>query len=443
MWSRFTPRARRWTLFSITVLAIVYAGIRFVQAGVRYPLAYDNLGQIEDAFAPLREHIQTGKPVHTENRRQYGPVFFFVMDPLLRITGGDTASLARWLYAMQLLCVSGSFALTWATLKRSLLAFDSSQRMLTLLWLAVIWLSFSPLHTILAVKNVETWELLLISLALYAYVRGWLWVTGAALAAGGLIKLVPFIFLYYLLLRTRKAVVYACAATAVFLLIAQAMYGPEMGIRYLPSRASATFGPSTTWALDWHENVSLKGIVVKLFGHLDTADRGGYFVVLTDRQRSLAAMFGTLAQLLGGLWLTWVLVRRRTPSGDEQTVWEWSLVAVALLILSPQTAFEYTTLGLGALSFVFVRLIRRPTRIAALFFGAAAFFLGAIVPRSVLNRLTAIDLINRWTGYTHLTPSEAYQYYGFPLLGLVLLVAVLWMLRSPITAPVISTPASA
>lgn len=431
-----TPRTVRWALYAITILAVVYTGIRFAEAGIRYPLSYHNLGQIEEQTPRLREHIQTGKPVDTVGARQYGPVFFFVMDPLLRATDADLTLIAPWLYGLQLLCLAGAFVLTWATLRRSVPGLDTSQRALTIIWLGIIWLNFAPMYTILVVKNVETWELFLIVLALYAYLRGWLWLTGVALAAGGLIKLLPFVFLYYLVMRNRVAFAYACAAVVVFLLISHLVYGPEMGLRYLPNRASATVGPSTTWALDWHENVSLKGVVVKLFGRLDTAYQGGYFVALGER-RPLAIMSATLAQLLGGLWLTWTIIRTRGALSAEQTVWEWSLVTLAMLILSPQTAFEYTTLSLGALSYAFVRLVAAPKPVAVLLFGVGALLLGTIVPRSVLNQLTGINAINNWTGYTHLTPSEAYQYYGFPLLGLLLLVATLWQLRPAIVAPTV------
>jgi hypothetical protein len=55
--------------------------------------------------------------------------------------------------------------------------------------------------------------------------------------------------------------------------------------------------------------------------------------------------------------------------------------------------------------------------------------LGGLIPRQWLNRLTMIDVLNRWTGLTHLMPSEAYQYYCFPLAGLMLLLLTIWRLK--------------
>jgi len=103
-----------------------------------------------------------------------------------------------------------------------------------------------------------------------------------------------------------------------------------------------------------------------------------------------------------------------------------------MLIVSPNTTFEYATLALGALSYCIVRLLDRAARPRAgawIALGGALLLLGAFLPRQVLNKITFVETINRFTGYTHLTPSEAYQFYCFPLLGLVLLAVTLWKLR--------------
>lgn len=57
------------------------------------------------------------------------------------------------------------------------------------------------------------------------------------------------------------------------------------------------------------------------------------------------------------------------------------------------------------------------------------FLLGVLLPRQLLNRLTFAAALSRWSGYTHLTPSEAYQDHCFPLFGLFLLAAAIWRLR--------------
>jgi hypothetical protein len=284
----------------------------------------------------------------------------------------------------------------------------------------------------------------LMAVALYCYLRGWLWATAFAIAAAGLAKLLPLLFVYYFLLRDRRAFVHTCAAIVVILALAHAVYGPRMGFMYLPSVLTSSVGE--TWALDWHENNSIKGIVAKLLGylrnphHLTTEQIAvlkrpdGRRVELDTWRAPAAALLGTAAQFLLLILLTWAcLSGQRTPVSAKRIIWEWSLVAVAMLIISPNTAFEYTVLALGALSYALTRLIADPAARArrglwATYLGSA-LLLGALLPRSVLNKGTFVEMITQFTDYSHLSPSEQYQYYGFPFIGLCLLAASLWVLR--------------
>ena len=68
----------------------------------------------------------------------------------------DDWTLAAWLYALQLLCIAGSFLLTCAALKPLMTTSTTSTAPrlgdwpLIVVWLAILWLNFSPLYTILA-----------------------------------------------------------------------------------------------------------------------------------------------------------------------------------------------------------------------------------------------------------------------------------------------------
>ena len=209
-----------------------------------------------------------------------------------------------------------------------------------------------------------------------------------------------------------------------------------MGLLYLPTVAKAATGHS--FGLLWHENLSLKAAIAKMIGRLDTPDyaagRGGSTLVMNDEQLSAAILLGNIAVVIGACLLTWALLRRRTAPRD--ILWEWSLVTVAMLILSPNTTFEYATLALGAISYAFVALVTgrlqpRSNALAWVYLGSAMFLLGVLFPRQVLNRLTFVEALTRWSGYTQLSPSEAYQFYCFPLAGLFLLTAALWVLQRP------------
>ncbi len=357
------------------------------------------------------------------------------MQPLLR-DAPDDETLARRLYAIQLLCIVGSFLLTVGALQPTAPPIVRDAWTLFIVWLAIVWANFSPFYTILALKSVETWELFLVSAGLFAYLRGWRWSAAAAIAAAGLIKVLPLAFLLYWLVTDRRTFLRACAALAALLLLGHMLYGPEMGAAYL-SRIAAGAAGGSSYGLDWHENVSLKAAIAKVLGHLtqpnfDGAQASGYFLALTGWRRRVATVLGDGAVIAGVAALIWTWTRARAPRSHEQILWEWSGLAVAVLILSPNTIFEYSTLALGAISYVFMcvcgasgprALVTRATLLASL------TLLGGVLPRQWLNRLTMIDALNRWTGYTHLMPSEGYQYYCFPLAGLLLLMAAIWRLR--------------
>jgi hypothetical protein len=419
------------TLRIVTALALLYSVLHFAASGVRQPLDHPNLAKFEEHAAPLRDHLRTGRPVHSPNPAQYGPVFFFVMHPLLRDEPDDRTLAAR-LYAIQLLCIAGSFLFTCAVLKPLVPADRRDSWPLITIWLAIIWLNFSPLYTIVALKSVETWELFLISAALYAYLCGRRGMAAVGVAAAGLIKVLPLAFLYYWLVKDRRTFLLGVLATGALLLASHFLYGAEMGLGYLPHVIAGAAGNS--YGLDWHENISLKATLAKLFGHLpaptrDAARTSGYFIVLTGWRRTTVALLGDAAVLAATIGLTRTWIRRRAAT-RAAPLWDWSILAVVVLILSPNTIFEYATLALGAVSYVMVALVsRRPDKFTAALFLTSLVLLGGVVPRHWLNRLTLIDLLQRWTGHVHLTASEAYQYFGFPLAGLSLLAVAIWRLQ--------------
>ena len=105
-------------LWLVTIVVLLYSALHFAESGVRFPLSAPNLGKFEEETPPLRAHLRTGDPVRINNAVQYGPVFFFVMHPLLRTVGDNERALAAWLYAIQIVCLVGSFLVTVATLKQ-------------------------------------------------------------------------------------------------------------------------------------------------------------------------------------------------------------------------------------------------------------------------------------------------------------------------------------
>src|SRR5436190_15406987 len=195
------PRTRR-IAWAVTAVGLLYSAVHFAQSGIVYPLSKPNLLKFEEQTPALRDHLRTGEPVHVDpaiSSVQYGPTFFFVVQPLLA-AARDDRQLSNWLYALQIVCLGAAFAFMWAAVKH--LA-PPGDRPLLLAWLAVVWLNFAPVFMTVAIKSVENWELLLLSAGLYAYVRGHVWAMGFAVASAALIKVLPLFFLYYLLVTDR------------------------------------------------------------------------------------------------------------------------------------------------------------------------------------------------------------------------------------------------
>ena len=97
-----------------------------------------------------------------------------------------------------------------------------------------------------------------------------------------------------------------------------------------------------------------------------------------------------------------------------------------MLVLAPQISQDYMVLALGAFSFVLAACMLYGTRVAWIEFAIAVLLVGNVVPRGVFSRFVLIDPVIAVTGYTHLMRSEAYQYFGFPLVGLLVLART-WM----------------
>ncbi len=137
-------------------------------------------------------------------------------------------------------------------------------------------------------------------------------------------------------------------------------------------------------------------------------------------------MIATAAVAIGGLWVMLTLLRRMRTAEPSRTYWDWALIGIMMLALAPQISQDYMVLSLGAFSFVLAGCMLYGTRVAWIEFTIAVLLVGNILPRGVFSRIMLIDPLMSLTGYQHLERHEAYQYFGFPLLGLLVLARV-WL----------------
>lgn len=440
-------------------LFVAYTAIHVAYAAVWQPLQHDSILQIGGEMQPLQRHY-LGLPVTSDNPRQYGPVFIMLLDPMMRWFAGPdpahlepervTASgepvasagghgLSRALYVFELCCLGISLA-CWLTLfrqwARERYALDAKDIGRMTFALVLLWLNFSPLLYILYVKNVEGWELAFLSLAAYASVRRRDAAAGLFVASAALIKMLPAFFFAFLLVRNRRSFVFACVSFVLLLGVSQWIYGGDLGFAYAARMIRATLG--RTWALTWHENMSIKAMMIKALGHLRAPSAGasnlfddprtGYYVDIAADRLSLANVMGTAVQVIGVLWTLGALAR--TTIGGADPLWSWTFGLLMMMTLSPLISYEYTMLVLPTFSYVVALAFARPAlRRDRVFIGCvlvALVLVANIVPRSLL---VAPLPLARMAGAPHLKPTEAYQYLGLPLAGLLCLVVAMWRVR--------------
>ena len=425
----------------VVALVLAYTAVHIVASGIIFPLRSPNIGQVVEELQPITRQMATGQAT-VDHGRQYGPVFLLLLDPVYRRTLDRPELLAWYCYLLDVIAIGIAFFATRSAIRQWLMSRGQEMPRYLTPALAVLWANFGPLYGVLAVKNVELWELACIMVGCAALMKGWRWTAAWAMAAAALTKMLPFVFLPYLLMRDRRVFAYTVVAMLSIVGVSQFVYGDDMGWRYVPNMfkaAAGSAGYGNAVGMTWHENVALPGIVNKAFGYLETPDPQnlnqkypmGFYVVVPESVKALASALGVLAQFAGMGFVAWALWRRRSLSEPARTYWEWAFVATMMLVLAPQISHDYMVLALGAFSFVLAACLVDRSAANWTMFGVAVLLVGNIVPRGLFAKLLLIDPLMTWTGYHHLTRAEAYQYFGFPLLGLLALV-VAWYRLSPL-----------
>ena len=425
-----TETRRRTLLINGAIaVAAIYSLIHLAASGIIQPLRAPALGQVIEELQPLYRLFTTGAAT-VDHPRQYGPVFLMLFHPVYRATMTRPDLLVWYAYLLDVIAIVVAFVATrraiwfWAAARGVTLPRFTTPALL------LLWANFSPIYGVLAVKNVELWELALIAIAGAALLEQRRWLAASSIAAAALIKMLPLVFLPYLLLRDRRTLIYALIAIGVIAGAAQILYGYQMGFGYLPMLVKAAFGSQDFGNSGiWHENVSIRGLAFKAFGYLEEPGRYspyqlGYYVIVPPDLRPYARATALVAEALAVIWLLWRFMKDQSMTRIDRLYWEWALVAVMMIVLAPQVSQDYMALTLGAFSFVLAGCLIRADRWLWLQFGIAVLLVGNILPRGLFARLLLVDRAMLVTSYEHLTLAEAYQYFGFPLLGLLVLVRV-------------------
>lgn len=420
------PRVAMTLLAGFALLAIV----RFAYGGVYWPLNNSKWDELEKAqLLALFRLVLDGQPItEIDGRIQYGPVTYFIAHPFVALSGGDHRFIELSMFAVGNLFVLGSLILVWWRLFRPW-GWPGA------VFLASLWYTWTPTYHIWGNKNVDTWQLFWLALGFF------LWTSesarariaaGVPLGLGLMMKALPVVLLVWMTVRRHPAVLAGAATVVAVVLVAQVVYGSLMGVLYLPDlfAKNARLGDGVAF---WYENNSVQSIPFKLAAGFQL--NGRFILEVPPDLIPLARWIGRILLALPLLYLLWVGLRSagRAASLERRAV-EYSLALAAMLAGTPNTTHEYMLLVLPSYAtaiwlFWSERPIRWPAAaLAALV--ASTFLVGTILPMEAVIRILPLGLLRDLTGQHVTDLSQSYRFYGFPLVGLLLLLGLfVWLER--------------
>jgi hypothetical protein len=415
-----TRDAARATMLGVLLLLAVAAGARLVITAFSYGVP----AWFDEELNPLLNLLTRQEPITQIDARQYGVVVFLVFDPAVRVFAANLSALAMYAAVISLACALAAFTLT---AKR--FAMDSAGR---LLLLGLAWFSAVPLLYVVAQHMVDAWQLLFLSGALLLWTgnprqRQW---AGVPLALATLTKLLPALLLVYLFIRSWRAALIGSAAIGVLLTIGQLLYGTLMGFGY-PFAVLASGGDTVARWSTHFENNSLRGLLFKLAARWQLqGDTTTYLLNPTwyPWLNALAYLLpvGLIAYLGYAAWRG-----RKTDSTSRRAI-EFGLGVITMLLISPHTAQDYLVTALPVLAVWLWLWARREPRAwsfsQTVHASAAALLIGVFVPMNVVARILPFNVLLSLSHnaqnslFTDQIGSAigAYDFFGFPGLGLVL-----------------------
>lgn len=420
------PRVAMLLLAGFALLAV----IRYAYGGVYWPLNNHKWDELEKAqLVALFRLVLDGQPItEVDGRIQYGAVTYFIAHPFVALSGGDHRFIELSMFLVGNIAVIVSLLLVWWRLFRPW-GWPGA------VFLTALWYTWTPTYHIWGNKNVDTWQLFWLSLGFFLYTsesaRARV-VTGVPLALGFVMKALPIVVLTWLAIRRHAAVLAAAATTLVVLGISQIVYGPLLGFPWLPDLFARNMRLGHGVAL-WYENNSVQSIPFKILAGFKL--NGAFALQVPPEQMELANWIGRILLALPLVYLAWVGLRtagREVPM--ERRAVEYSVALVAMLAGTPNTTHEYMLLALPAYATAIWLLwgdrpVRWPAK-AVVTLIVSTFLVGTIVPMEAVIRLLPLGLLRDLTDQHVTDLSQAYRFYGFPLVGLLLILGLLvWLER--------------
>ncbi|MBI3087435.1 MAG: DUF2029 domain-containing protein [Candidatus Omnitrophica bacterium] len=295
------------------------------------------------------------------------------------------------------------------------------------LLLAVLWYNFAPLYSSLGSVNIETWQLGLLSAALYCFVRERRALTGVLVGLAVGIKILPALLLPYFWLKGERRALAAGFATLGLIALATVWW------LHVPLVEQASFLGVGKQILDmqslYYQNQSLYGMVVRFFSAVDLRSAEALqYPALSGTARAVGSALAGLLSVALLMLQAWLI--RRAPAASAaperagmQRALEFAMVLLTTILVCPSIHHHYFIFALPAISVgaaCYLHHVGSFPKAKGVWWLAAAYLLmGWVVP---------LSLFDRW--WPHLLPvrlSDLLIFFCVSGAGAIMCLA--WLMR--------------
>lgn len=251
-------------------------------------------------------------------------------------------------------------------------------------WLAIlcVWLNHFPLLEAVAGREIEIFELFLVTIGVWALRRDREGLAGLAFGLATMTKFLPAVFIPYLFVKGYRRGGYVAVVTVVSIaLAAQPLLGWQWSVTMVAARTETGDVFPTAYA-----NQAIANVLYKTFTAFNidrTHPPTLYPYVL--RPIGLAVTAGVLAAT------AWFIVRWRRQRFLEL---ECALLAIVMCLVPSHANTYYLVFALPALSIGVAALYRRPAEfgvIPRLALAGAIVLMGFLVPMKLLEIVTQVQ----------------------------------------------------
>lgn len=397
----------RWLPWVTSVL-VAYTGVHFLFSGILTPVRHGHGG---DFIAALREWWDPATGVY------YGPLFSWIEF----VTRHWERSTILWVFfGLNFVFIGVAWLLSLQVWYADRMR-PSSQ---VWAWHGIIWFNFYPLYRLIGETSIELFELMLMNLAFWFWLRARPLAAGIASGLATMTKFLPGAALPYFWVRRERLICGAMLATMAAV-SGITMWAKDLTLLQLfsplmhPPQIASNF-----------DNQSLAGFAYRLFSHMDWVSDP---VVWNAPAARLVGLVLRTAGIAIALWWAWRWGKVTLPAEEHRLRLgvEYMGLMTTVLLVAPHNHAHYFGLILPAYTVLLVSWLRRPHLWSRrLLWSALASYLlmGYVVP---------LSLLDRWLPPVAPVPYiHVFKLLSLPLLGACLLWVVLGTMLQRLANPV-------